>query len=767
MDRIARHILTLLTTVLLLAAWPAQAKIEAPDHIYYGNATLYGTPVPPGTVVEARSDPEGVVLRRYTVGSNSHVGSYYKLAIPLDTVDPRRPGKARVGDPIRIFVAGQLAAKVSVGVGEANGVGSTTRLDLDPQNMGTGPAIEIADVAVVEGNSGMTNATVLLTLNTTDTRAVEIQWETRDGSAVGGTTCAPGVDFVHRSNPPVTIPAGSQSGSLTVQICGDTEVEANEEFSVVLLSTTGDFGVFTTKSTATVTIIDDDNVPTLQVGSIRVAEPPTGSTTARFVATLSRSHTEDVSFSWATQDGTARAGSDYISVGGNVTIPAGDTHVNLDVTVLADAAVEPDETFRVMLSNPVSLALPQTQAWATIVDPQHDPAVTEVDAVTGQDVPDLSKPSGIALSPNGAHAYAVSSDKNAVLSFLRDPATGALTSPVSYKTTSTGFGTAKLTGLQDIKLSADGHFVYVAAMGSNAVTVLARDVSDGSLSFVQSIAQGGAVSGLNKPHRLVISPDMDGAQVYVLGRDANAVVTFARDAATGQLSYVGNMNQTMPALTRMLAPSGIAISPDGAQIYVTARMGNALISFDRNANSSSPDFGKLSVNQSLADGLNGLNVGLKGALGIAISPDGHNVYVAAEADNAISWFDRAADGSLSLQSVIKHGAAGVFGLQGPKGVEVAPNGKEVFVTAYNPDTNGSDSLSVFNRAHNGGLSIHRSVFKGDGGLIHLDQPGSMAATSDNRFLYVAASGGNSAIVVYRRMSEDELFSDGFEENPTP
>lgn len=766
MDRIIRPILYLLTAGLLLMAWSVQAKIEVPDHIYYGSATIYGNPVPAGTVVEARSDPDGVLLSRYTVGSNSHMGNYYKLPIPLDTVDPRKPGMARIGDPIRIFVDGQLAAKVSVGLGEVKGVGSTTRLDVDPQNMGTGPAIWTENIAVVEGNAGTTDAVVPVRLSTSATRAVEIQWETRDGTAVGGARCNPGVDFIHRAGTPVKILAGALTGAITVQICGDTEVEPNEEFSVVLLSTTDNFGVFTPESTATVTIVDDDDVPTLQVGSIRVAEPPTATVTARFVAQLSRSHSEDVSFHWATQDGTARAGSDYISTSGDVTIKAGDTHAHLDVTVLADSVVEPDETFRVLLSNPVSLALSQTQAWATIVDPQHDPAVTEEGAVTGEDVPDLSKPSAISLSPDGSHAYAVSGDKGAVLHFQRDPATGLLANPVSYKTSTGGFENAKLSGLQDIKLSADGGFVYVAAMGSNAITVLARDSNSGALTFVESVAQGGGVEGLNKPHRLVISPDANGAQVYVLGRDSNSVVTFQRDPATGKLGYVGNINpQTATIFERLLSPSGIAVSPDGAQVYVTARMGNALFVLDRNSNTTSADFGKLTMQTSLANGIHGLNLGLKGAFGVAVSGDGRNVYVAAEADNALSTFDRAADGSLVLSRVITHGDTSVFGLRGPKSVAVAPNGKEVFVTAFSPDVDGSDSLSVFKRSGDGRVSILRSVFKGDSGLSHLDQPGAMALSGDDRFVYVAASGGNSAIVVYHRTSAEVLFQDGFEDTP--
>src|SRR5690606_16854146 len=129
--------------------------------------------------------------------------------------------------------------------------------------------------------------------------------------------------FMHASGT-LTIPSGQTEGKIHVQVCGDTDEEPNESFTVELLSTTGGFGVFA-KSTATVTILDDDNVPTLRVGNVRVAEPPVGTNTARFLATLSRSHQNPVSFTWTTQNGTAQAGQDYVAAGGTVTIPAGET----------------------------------------------------------------------------------------------------------------------------------------------------------------------------------------------------------------------------------------------------------------------------------------------------------------------------------------------------------------------------------------------------------------------------------------------------------
>lgn len=756
MSRLVHAFARLLAATLLAATFPAAASIDAPDHIYYGNATLYGMPAPAGSVIEARTDPGGEVLMRHVLGSNSHLGSFYRLNVPMDQVDPRTPGRARPGDPIRIYVAGLLAAEISAGV-----VGATTRLDLDPQNTGTGPAISIADAQAYEGQAGQAPVNLTVSLNTTADRVVGVQWETRDGSAVGGAACAPGVDFVHRSGT-LNVPAGQMAGTIAVQVCGDAEVEANEQFGVALLSTTGDFGVLTTASTATITILDDDNVPTLAVGNVRVAEPASGTATARFLATLSRAHENPVSFTWATQNVSAHAGSDYATAGGTVTIPAGETSAWLDVTILSDAVIEPDETFRLFFSSPVSLGLPQVYAYGTIVDPRHDPALEQTDAVTGSQVPDLVQPNAIALSPDGLHAYAAAGTSNAVLHFQRDPDTGRLTHAASYKTATAGFASAKLKNPQDIRLSPDGAFLYVAARSDNAVTVLARDAGDGTLAFVHSLTHGGAVQGLEDVVRLAISPD--GAHLYAIGRTSSAVAVLGRDASTGQVAFAQAFTRQSPGLVALNNPNGIALSPDGAQVYVTSRMGNAVIVFDRNTATAHADFGKLAHKASHADGLAGIS-GLKGAFGIALSPDGRQVYVAAEQDNGVVLFDRATDGSLSQRRTWRHGDTGLHGLRGAQGIEMAPNGREVFVTGA-----GDDSLTVFRRSTGNGpqagnLLVHRTLFKGDNGLQHLNIPSAMAASADDRYLYVAASGDGSAIVTYRRLSVEALFEDGFEVQP--
>lgn len=73
---------------------------------------------------------------------------------------------------------------------------------------------------------------------------------------------------------------------------------------------------------------------------------------------------------YTTQNGTASAGSDYLSTSGTLTFNPGETTKNIVVSLLNDAPPEPTETFTVRLSNPTggfSIGAPSTFV-VTILD---------------------------------------------------------------------------------------------------------------------------------------------------------------------------------------------------------------------------------------------------------------------------------------------------------------------------------------------------------------------------------------------------------------
>ena len=96
--------------------------------------------------------------------------------------------------------------------------------------------------------------------------------------------------------------------------------------------------------------LPDDRRPTLWVLDQVAEEPATGTIAVAGRAGLSRVATEDVRFVVTAIDGTARAGTDFTPLQTDLVIPAGQLAVTFVIELLADAALEGDETFAVRLS---------------------------------------------------------------------------------------------------------------------------------------------------------------------------------------------------------------------------------------------------------------------------------------------------------------------------------------------------------------------------------------------------------------------------------
>ena len=128
---------------------------------------------------------------------------------------------------------------------------------------------------------------------------------------------------------------------------------------------------------------------------------------ARFTVRLSEASDAPVSVRWATADVTARAGVDYTARAGVLTFDPGQLSLTVEVPLLNNFAREPDEIFKLLLSNPVNDVLGTSVAWATLHDddgPRGRPIIhvadTVVDDATGAAVFTftLDRPSASAVS---------------------------------------------------------------------------------------------------------------------------------------------------------------------------------------------------------------------------------------------------------------------------------------------------------------------------------------------------------------------------------
>ena len=108
--------------------------------------------------------------------------------------------------------------------------------------------------------------------------------------------------------------------------------------------------------------------PRLAIGDVTVLEGNTGTRAATFTVTLSGASDQPVTVDYATSDGTATAGSDYVAAAGTLTIPAGQLTGTITVLVNGDRLGEPSETFVVNLSSPTNSTIVASQGVGNIMD---------------------------------------------------------------------------------------------------------------------------------------------------------------------------------------------------------------------------------------------------------------------------------------------------------------------------------------------------------------------------------------------------------------
>jgi hypothetical protein len=102
---------------------------------------------------------------------------------------------------------------------------------------------------------------------------------------------------------------------------------------------------------------------------------------ATFTVTLSATTTDTVTVNYATANGSAAAGSDYVAVSGAVVFPPGSTSQMVSVPVKGDTLFEVNETFFVNLGSAANAAVADGQGQGTITNNDPMPSLSIGDAV--------------------------------------------------------------------------------------------------------------------------------------------------------------------------------------------------------------------------------------------------------------------------------------------------------------------------------------------------------------------------------------------------
>jgi sugar lactone lactonase YvrE len=173
--------------------------------------------------------------------------------------------------------------------------------------------------------------------------SISVNFATSDGTATAGS------DYTATSGT-LNFGPGELSKDISIPILSDLLFEnGNETFTVNLSGPTG--GAVVATPSTTVIIQDDDPKPVIIVGGTVITEGDSGTKNLAVNVRLDHPSVQVITVDFATSNGTATAGNDYVAASGTVTLPAGTTSAPLNLTINGDTTVEPDETFTINLSN--------------------------------------------------------------------------------------------------------------------------------------------------------------------------------------------------------------------------------------------------------------------------------------------------------------------------------------------------------------------------------------------------------------------------------
>jgi hypothetical protein len=224
------------------------------------------------------------------------------------------------------------------------------------------PTISISDATVNEGQSGPGFAVFNVTLSSSSTQTINVNYSTANGTAIASSDYVPATGTL-------TFTPGQTSQPLAITIVGDTAVEPNENFFVNLSSPVN---ATLADSQGIGTILNDDTAPpsvSISINDATVFEGSCGGTPKTvFNVNLSAASAQNVSVNYVTSNGTATSPTDFIAANATFTIPAGQTTKTLEILARSDTSIEGDETFFVTFSNPVNATIGDGFAQAVIKD---------------------------------------------------------------------------------------------------------------------------------------------------------------------------------------------------------------------------------------------------------------------------------------------------------------------------------------------------------------------------------------------------------------
>ena len=280
------------------------------------------------------------------------------------------------------------------------------------------PAISINDISIPESNSGTSNFVFTVSLSTASEQTVSVNYRTANNTATAGS------DYVATSGT-LTFNPGDTTKTITVVVNGDTLNEPDETFFVNI---SNPVNATIADGQGLGTIFNDDPLPALSINDVSLAEGNSGTINSVFTVTLSPVSGQTVTVSYSTANGSATASNDYVAMSGTLTFNPGDTTKTITVVVNGDTLNEANETFFVIISNPVN---------ATIADGQGLGTITNDDATLPTiSIKDVSVTEGNTGTTNAVFNVTLSPASGQTVTVSYSTANGSATAGSDYVATS-------------------------------------------------------------------------------------------------------------------------------------------------------------------------------------------------------------------------------------------------------------------------------------------------------------------------------------------
>ena len=502
--------------------------------------------------------------------------------------------------------------------------------------------VSILDTTVPEGTGGVGQVSVFVQLSGVSASTIEVPYSTANGTARSGS------DYTAQQGTLVFAP-GVIRQELVIPVKADAAVEPDERFTVNL-SNPENAVLDAARTVASVVLLNDDlpvDAPALPVADLSVSE---NGGEVRLTVTLSAPASKPASVKYATQNGTARADSDYLAQSGMLSFAAGEIRKTITLRLLDDTVVEGDETFQVNFTDAIGLNPGRSAVTINLIDddlattpvPQRVSLLADGRQANGASSSPVFTPDGKGVVFSSLASNLVGSDTNGSTDlFLKTLASGAVTR-LSTTTAGGELPGGVVAGSRPV-LSADGTQLLFSGDGNAIVggdsnasrDVFLKDLQSGQVTRVSTTATGAEANGLSQnPHFLpdgqrvlfvsdasnLVSGDTNAARDLFVKDLASGAVTRLSTAADGSEANGGN---TSP---RLAADGSRLAFVSAASNLVKGDTNGFLDVYLRELDSGQVSRASLAVDGREPDG---------DSYGPALSPDGRTVAFTSKASNLV------------------------------------------------------------------------------------------------------------------------------------